>query len=204
MFRKFFNRKRECPECGFQGSSREFKRAGSSNRKKNMKHIHEANADEGTSGSSGDQPTFRSHKHDDEKEKQPTFKSHRHDDEKEEQPTFKDVSHKPEEEQPTFRSHRHDDEENAETSGSSGSSGSSGDVSAARERWEQDVEGYEHKQFDEAKEEYGRARKELDERFKEKIEKIKAQAAFDLGTSGSSGSSGEGNVGEGNVGGGNV
>ena len=90
------------------------------------------------------------------------------------------------------------------TSGSSGSSGSSGDVSAARERWEQDVEGYEHKQFDEAKEEYGRARKELDERFKERIEKIKAQAALDLGTSGSSGSSGEGNVGEGNVGEGNV
>ena len=41
MFRKIFNRKRECPECGFQGSSREFKRAGSSNRKKNMKHTHE-------------------------------------------------------------------------------------------------------------------------------------------------------------------
>ena len=53
MFRKIFNRKRECPECGFQGSSREFKRAGSSNRKKNMKHTHEINADEGTEGSSG-------------------------------------------------------------------------------------------------------------------------------------------------------
>jgi len=107
--------------------------------------------------------------------------------------------------------HIHETNADEGTLGSSGSSGSSGDAleapeatpeandgnvgdtSAARERWEQDVEGYEHKQFDEAKEEYGRARKELDERFKEKIEKIKAQAASDLGTSG------EGNVGEGNV-----
>ena len=100
---------------------------------------------------------------------------------------------------------KHIHEANADegSSGSSGTDESSG-TSAARERWEQDVEGYEHKQFDEAKEEYGRARKELDERFKERIEKIKAQAALDLGTSDSSGSSGEGNVGEGNVGEGNV
>ena len=115
-----------------------------------MKHIHEANADEGSSGSSGTDGSSGLSEDSKEQTQAP--------------------------------------EATPEANG-----GNVGDASAARERWEQDVEGYEHKQFDEAKEEYGRARKELDERFKEKIEKIKAQAASDLGTSG------EGNVGEGNV-----
>ena len=47
MFRRLFSRKRECPECGFQGKPRDFKRVSTK-----VKATPEANSS-GSSGSTG-------------------------------------------------------------------------------------------------------------------------------------------------------
>ena len=64
MFRKLFSRKRECPECGFQGSPRDFKRVKADLLDEKTKEklnnaslgIGSSSGDSGTSGTSGEKP----------------------------------------------------------------------------------------------------------------------------------------------------
>ena len=65
MFRKLFSRKRECPQCGFQGSPRDFKRVKTvdlldEKTKEKLNNaslgIGSSSGDSGTSGTSGEKP----------------------------------------------------------------------------------------------------------------------------------------------------